>query len=151
MILYALTVVSFCILLDISFANLDDSLRNHSSTDGGQASRNKKAYELCYMIEFSLLAVFLIEFLLHSAAFGILFNCKFNTITSWLLLLVNLSSLVSFAYHESLRASFFGSKLLASIIMLYLRLDSSLAKFGSKVGGKPTETTINESQKSQAS
>lgn len=70
----------------------------------------------------------MVEFILHTIGFGLLFGGRFNSIASYIFLAVNIAMLIAFLNDRPLRSTIFGMKQLASVALLILRLDTGKEK-----------------------
>lgn len=130
---YAIIVTLYCLYLDII---IEDNEKGSDDTNvkeiNFEVGKTAKVYQVIFVAEFVILVLFIFDFILHTIGYGTLFNCTCNAIMSWIFLVVNTGILIAFGFKESLISSYFGTKLLASIILLNLRLETIRVKFFSK-------------------
>lgn len=75
-----------------------------------------------------LLLIFLIELFLFSIGFGLLYNRRYDTIATWILIAINISVLVVAYFKKELLLNLLSYKILSSIFLFYFRLDTLRSK-----------------------
>ena len=99
-------------------------LRDEIEPDSTEHSR---AFSILLIVEISILALFLVDIVIHALAYGQLFLKHLVPVMETFLVVANAALLIVMADERNIgidRNSLFGSKVLLGMALLYLRLET---------------------------
>ena len=124
-----LLVLAMLLVHDIWYSQLVEEhgafkLRDEIEPDSNEHSR---AFSVLLITELSILALFVVDIVIHALAYGQLFLKHLVPVLEALLIVVNVAILIIMADEKKIgleRNNLFGCKILFGVALLYLRLET---------------------------
>ena len=102
-------------------------LRDVPGASESETTEHSRASDILLIVELSIMALFLVDIMIHALAYGLLFLKHLVPIMETLLILANVAILIVQVDEKNLdidRNGFFGIKIIFAVALLYLRLET---------------------------
>ena len=102
-------------------------LRDVPGASESETTEHSRASDILLIVELSIMALFLVDIMIHALAYGLLFLKHLVPIMETLLILANVAILIVQVDEKNLdidRNGFFGIKNIFAVALLYLRLET---------------------------
>ena len=125
-------VLAMLLAHDIWYSQLHEvyeayKLRDVPGASESETTEHSRASDILLIVELSIMALFLVDIMIHALAYGLLFLKHLVPIMETLLILANVAILIVQVDEKNLdidRNGFFGIKIIFAVALLYLRLET---------------------------